>query len=275
MIHIATVHHKNPFWVGIQRDYLDSYIKEEYKLYAYLDFKPQVDDKYIEKNFPGIDKSVSSKFDVVFSGDTKGSGGAFQHSQRLKTLYTNILQSAKDEDIIVFLDSDAFPLSEDIEKFIKEKLEKYSLVAVQRLENTGDRHPHPMFCVSTIKTWKKLHRLSGGNVWSLGPSGGGGGGIMEIGGGLLQTLNKNKIKWYKMKRSNVTNYHKVFFGVYENLIYHHGGGSRALRCRQDFQTYGGPQKYDISSTYQKVKDKHKELLEEMVPNKNFYKQFLT
>ena len=273
MIYIATVHHKNPFWVNTQLKFIKKNFSEEYKTYAYLDSGKQLNKEFEDSNFSGINKEEFKKFDVVIDSINKA-GGAAQHSQRLKKLYKEIFKVAKDEDIIIFLDSDALLINPTICNFIHQKLRQHELIGVQRLENTGDKHPHPMFCVATVKTWKKIHKLSNGNIWGMAYSGG----InhnSEIGGVLLNVLNRNNIKWYKMKRSNTVNYHDVFFGIYDNLIYHHGGGSRGMRCRHDYQKYGGAENYIKSPEYKKVLQSNKRILNDIDNNENFYKQFIT
>ena len=64
-----------------------------------------------------------------------------------------------DEDILLFIDGDAFPIS-DVATYAEEKLKQFPLIAVQRSENDGDPQPHPCFCITTVGFWKK-------NKWRL------------------------------------------------------------------------------------------------------------
>ena len=47
-----------------------------------------------------------------------------------------------------------------------------------------------------------------------------------MGGNLLGLLEDAGIEWYPMLRTNKVNPHPLQFGVYEDLVYHHGGGFR-------------------------------------------------
>ena len=47
-----------------------------------------------------------------------------------------------------------------------------------------------------------------------------------MGGNLLGLLEDAGIDWYPMLRTNKVNPHPLQFGVYEDLVYHHGGGFR-------------------------------------------------
>src|SRR5215216_5361638 len=55
--------------------------------------------------------------------------------------------------------------------------------------------------------------------------------MTDVGGNLLGLLEAAGIDWHPMLRTNKVNPHPLQFGVYEDLVYHHGGGFR--------QTAGG------------------------------------
>ena len=55
-----------------------------------------------------------------------------------------------------------------------------------------------------------------------------------MGGNLLAILDNQGMTWYSLLRSNKRNLHPVFFAVYDDLIYHHGAGSRVPATRSDF-----------------------------------------
>ena len=46
------------------------------------------------------------------------------------------------------------------------------------------------------------------------------------GGTILETLNQKSIIWGKILRSNKLDIHPLFFGIYGDVIYHHGAGFR-------------------------------------------------
>jgi hypothetical protein len=45
----------------------------------------------------------------------------------------------------------------------------------------------------------------------------------------------NILNWYPLKRDNKIDIHPFFFGVYGNLIYHHGGGFRTMVSDYDIK----------------------------------------
>jgi hypothetical protein len=50
--------------------------------------------------------------------------------------------------------------------------------------------------------------------------------VSDVGGELLRILNENRILWKKLPRSNTRNLHPLLFGIYGDLVYHHGTGFR-------------------------------------------------
>jgi hypothetical protein len=130
MIHIATVHWKTEKWIDVQRYYLQKHIQSPFRVYAWLNDLPS---KYRNAFFYTCTESVTS------------------HASKLNILADIICFAAHEEDdIIIFLDGDAFPIN-DIEPLITQKLDTYRLIAIQRIENNGDIQPHPSFCVTTAK----------------------------------------------------------------------------------------------------------------------------
>ena len=122
----------------------------------------------------------------------------------------------------MFIDGDAFPIA-PIGPFLRDKLERYPLVAVRRDENNGDPQPHPSFCVTTAGFWRGLPGdWRRGHTWT-NPQGKQ---VTDVGGNLLGLLEDAGIEWYPMLRTNKVNPHPLQFGVYEDLVYHHGGGFR-------------------------------------------------
>ena len=60
--------------------------------------------------------------------------------------------------------------------------------------------------------------------------------ISDVGGNLLGILNKHGVTWHPMLRSNMRDLHPLWFGIYDNLIYHHGAGFREPLSRRDLPT---------------------------------------
>ena len=101
-------------------------------------------------------------------------------------------------------------------------------MAVQRIENNGDIQPHPCFCVTTVGFWRRLQGdWKPGYTWKNAQ----GELVTDTGGNLLGQLDEAGIRWLPLHRSNRTDVHPLFFGVYHDLVYHHGAAFRDPYCR--------------------------------------------
>jgi len=213
MIYFAIVHWKFKLWMRIQLNHIQNFTPEPYRIYCYstgIDFKDYLD-----------------KFYFIENTEIK------QHSVKLNILAKKIINDGKDEDLLIFFDGDAFPISEYL-PFIKNKIRENKLVAIRRDENK-DIFPHPSFCATTIGFWKKINGTwDKSKIFSLN-----GRIIEDIGSKLYKLLLQRGIDWYPLLRTNKKNFHKVFFGVYGNTIYHHGAGFRYKQawCRYDLMKY--------------------------------------
>jgi hypothetical protein len=153
-------------------------------------------------------------------------GRSLAHSGKLNRLAEST--DAEDDDVLLFLDGDAFPVT-PIGEFLGERLAQFPLVAVRRDENLGDVQPHPCFCATTAGFWRDI----GGN-WSPGAwTDDAGREVEDVGGALLQILSERGIEWCPLLRTNRHNLHPVLFGLYEERIYHHGAGFRPAFVRAD------------------------------------------
>lgn len=204
MIHIATVHWRSDQWVDPQLHYLHRHIDQPFQMYAWLDRQEMVADHADKFHYWTDIKIRAHEIKLTLLGDVMANGVA-------------------DDDILIFIDGDAFPIA-PIMPFVREKLEQYPLVAIQRLENNGDDQPHPCFCATTAKFWRELPGdWRRGATW-VNPQGAE---VTDVGGNLRRLLLDRNIDWYPILRSNKVNPHPLNFGVYGDLIYHHGGGFRA------------------------------------------------
>jgi hypothetical protein len=202
MIYILTVHWRIDFWVDVQIAHLKSYIREPLKIYAFCD---------------GTRSDQSAKFDYCAPDK-----GIVDHASKLNTLAAVVCGSAADDDVLVFCDSDAFPVR-DISDYLRSQLARWPLVAVQRLENAGDIQPHPSFAMTTAGFWRRI-----GGDWRAGPTWTNADGkvVTDVGANLLRSLTLNDVAWGKMLRSNRTSLHPLLFSIYDDVVYHHGAGSR-------------------------------------------------
>ena len=111
-------------------------------------------------------------------------------------------------------------------------LKSRPLAAVRRDENLGDPQPHHLFCVTTAGFWKEL-----GGDWGAGPTWctSTGGAATDHGARLWRLLAARGIEWWPILRTNQVDLHPVWFGVYGDVLYHHGASFRAgaAACRWD------------------------------------------
>jgi len=211
MLHVATVHYRSPRWIDIQARYLRRHLAVPFQTWTSLE---------------GIDgASYGERFDHVL--EQRG-----PHAGKLNHLAMEICHVACDEDLIMFLDGDAFPIADPM-PVIAESLERAPLVAVRRAENLNDPQPHPCFCVTSVETWRNLPGdWSGGPVWR----GVAGRHASDVGANLMRALELSETAWVQLLRSNGSDLHPVFFAVYGDIVYHHGAGFREdALSRSDLQ----------------------------------------
>ena len=212
MIHILTIHWQSADWIDIQLKYLKENLQQPYKVYAFLNGVPNVE-------------THKDKFFYTSTEDIKS------HPVKLNLLADIAGFSAESEDdFLMFLDGDAFPVAPLDDLFLN-TLKEYPLAAVQRYENNGDIQPHPCFCVCKIKFWKEIQGdwNHGGITWKDKFNND----VWDVGGIMLKILNNKNISWYKLNRSNKHKLHPLLFGVYDQLIYHHGAAFRNPGTRVD------------------------------------------
>lgn len=199
MIHIATAHHHSTDWLEVQRAYLDRTMSEPFLLYGSLQGLPSEYERFV---------------DVVV--ESMGN-----HAGKLNLMGRVILDRADPEDLIIFLDGDAFPVADPVGP-VRAGLATTSLVAVQRLENYGDCQPHPSFCAVPAQVWADLPGdWSSGHCYREGRT--------DVGGNLLWSLERAGLPWTPVLRSHALREHSLLFGVYGGFVYHHGAGFRGLK----------------------------------------------
>lgn len=205
MIHVATVHHRSAQWIDVQLDYLRRHLHEPYRVVA---------------NLEGVDPEHEPKFDRVVPA-------LGRHAGKLNYLAAEIVAEADADDLIMFLDGDAFPVADPMPT-VRAALADSVLVAVRRAENGEDRQPHPSFCVIRAGDWERLH-----GDWSMGHCWRTDWGelVSDSGGNLLATLERQKERWTPLLRTNRVNLHPLWFGIYGNVVYHHGAGFRVAVAR--------------------------------------------
>ena len=163
-----------------------------------------------------IDPSHGEHFDRVI--EQLGS-----HAGKLNHLAMEISEVASEQDLLMFLDGDAFPIA-PLAPFIEDGLSRAPLIAVRRAENVNQPQPHPCFCVTTVGTWRSLP-----GDWSGGPTwpGGQGWDVTDVGSLLMRELELAGLPWEQVLRSNRRDLDPLYFAVYGDVVYHHGAGFRA------------------------------------------------
>jgi len=210
MLYILSAHFKNKEWIEIQLDYLSKYMKVPFRMWVAT---------------WGIERVEDERIDRVYKD------AAELHSDQVNKLAIEVLDVADSEDYVLFIDSDAFPIREinELEKILNGN----DLAAIQRIENNGDPQPHPCFCLTRAGFWKNIQ-----GDWGKGAKrwvGNDGIKRTDIGGLLYEKLNSLGIEWTKIRRSNSHSFHPLWFGVYGDLIYHHGAGSRLFFSASDYK----------------------------------------
>lgn len=196
MIHVLTVHWKRPDWIEVQRRYLDRFMGEPFRLVACVEEIPEPFHRAFDQVVPSI-------------------GG---HADNLNHLAQVVLSDAAGDDLLVFLDGDAFPIADPM-PVVRERLAAADLTAVRRDENAGDRQPHPSFCAVSVQVWRDLPGdWSAGWEWRPGRT--------DVGGNLLGLLERSGRTWSPLLRSNRHEAHPVLCGIYADIVYHHGAGFR-------------------------------------------------
>jgi hypothetical protein len=202
MIYVLTVHWRFDFWVDVQIRHLRRYLRDPFRIYAFCD---------------RTKSDHSAKFD--YCAPEKG---IVDHASKLNALAAVVCETAEPDDVLVFCDSDAFPMR-DITDYLRAGLQRWPLVAVQRLENAGDVQPHPCFALTTAGFWRRIR-----GDWRAGPTwtNADGQAVTDVGANLLRALTLQHVEWGKMLRSHRIGLHPLLFSLYDGVVYHHGAGSR-------------------------------------------------
>ena len=209
MIYIITNHHKHDRFLNLQAKYLHRYTGGDYKVYCGLSEVPEAhgEEQYFTKH---------SFFDL----------SSVKNDHGVKMNYLTEMIKEKEEihedDILVFLDGDAFPIA-DWDEQIRSHLVDNALSCAYRTENLEpllpDDHkpyPHLLFVAAKAKFWID-HDLS----WERDVEKD----ILAYGPLLKFWLEENKYTTKGLYRSNKVDVHPLFFGVYGDLVYHHGSSS--------------------------------------------------
>jgi hypothetical protein len=204
VIHVVTVHWQNERWIAPQLRFLRRNLPADHRIYAALN---------------GIDLTYASEF--TYAADLEG-----KHPEKLNHLAEVARESAQPEDLLLFVDGDAFPIA----PVGRDVLGGRPLAAIRRDENAGDCQPHPSFCLTTIGFWFDI-----GGDWRRGYewTASTGDRVTDVGGNLLGILTEADVEWRPLLRSNRVDLDPLFFAVYGDVAYHHGAGFRPPLARYE------------------------------------------
>jgi hypothetical protein len=220
LIHVATVHWRDGRWIEPQLEYLRRHVEQPFRVWADLE---------------GVEAPAGTFHRVQdLAGTRTFENGIFSHTEKLNALAEAVSAEAAPDDVLLFLDGDAFPIG-PVDAFVEQALARVPLVAVRRDENLDDEQPHPSFCATTVGFWTEL-----GGDWNPGYTwkNAAGKDVTDAGGNLLGLLRDRVADWEPLLRTNRVNLRPLWFGVYGDLAYHHGAGFRGGLCRRDREAIG-------------------------------------
>jgi len=207
VVHIATLHCRSDRWIDVQLRYLERHTDEPYRVYACLDW---------------IDRRHFGRFH--FTAEPRDTIAA-----EFNLLAEVIADRARPDDPLVFMHGDTFPIAEWVTP-VREMLARHPLAGVRRDENVGEPHPHACFTATTPRFWSEI-----GGDWSRGPkwTGTDGRQVTDLGAVLWRNLEERGVDWHPILRTNTVNPHPLWFGVYGDIVYHHGAAFRKPMSRVD------------------------------------------
>jgi hypothetical protein len=218
LIHIATMHYRDDRWIDLQQRYLERHTHEPYRTYASLE---------------GVDSSYLSRFDQAWdeTGPTEPPLPNRRIEPKLDRLTDTILSVGEPEDLMVFMHGDTIPITDWVPP-IRAMTQESGLAGICR-EEIDEPIPHWSFVATTVGFWHEL-----GADWSRGPAWPlNGKEESDTGATLWRRLETQGVPWRRLLRSNQTNLNPLLFGVYGNLVYHHGAAFRPSITRWDSAAY--------------------------------------
>lgn len=213
MIHVITAHYKSEKWIDVQLSYLKRNMGEPYETWASLE---------------GVEHRAGD-FDHVIASIGK-------HAAKLNLMAAEVCHSQPADDLLMFLDGDAFPIDDPM-PLVREALGRSDLVGVRQSENLNEPQPHPCFTVTSCRTWTEIHGdWTGACPW-VGPKGDL---ITDVGGNLLRLLEMHGKSWTPILRTNKVDLDPLWYGIYGDVVYHHGAGFRRRYSWRDVEEFDPP-----------------------------------
>jgi hypothetical protein len=213
MIHIV-VASRGHWWFDTWYESFTKYTKEDFKIYMFYDSDQWHPDGNIPLKLQQVDFFINGDITdkTEIDGPKKPLNEGWTHGVYLDYMFINFVKkNSNDDDLVVFIDSDAFPIN-DWDVICRKKLKSVDFISM------GDRYygpfkpelgPKPCLFITTVKFWNE-NKLS----WRCSD-------IHDEMGTQLVHIFKD----YKFDLLNVSN--KFFINdycylCYGNLFYHHG-----------------------------------------------------
>ena len=143
-LHFLTIHHHASRWIKPQVLHIHSYCSN-FKIWSIFS---EID---ITKYKPLFFFLQEAKGNEQGHSEQDANYASQQHWQSLNELTKIVCKhsSVKDEDIIIWIDSDTLILKQ-INNYLTDKLNEYDFCSIQRPENGGDLIPHPSFAFCRV-----------------------------------------------------------------------------------------------------------------------------
>lgn len=176
---------------------------------------------WIDKTAPRRVKNLVERLKQVsvVPADEQGAGG-HPHAGPLQRLYERARSDGA--DYIVTLDTDSLPLKPEWLRTLIGALEAgAALAGIWRDELRAGIEPyiHPS-CLCTTAAFIETNKLRFDAI----PAGSGA--RNDTLSHFTRTALGRSLKIFKLRRSNANSFHRLIGGVYGDLVYHHGAGSR-------------------------------------------------
>ena len=182
-IHIITIHYKSTNWLDLQLKKINKHF-ENFKIYTIYN---KMDMSNHENQFNYCKWGRVRNKGVNFDGIPLRSWNHWTKLDNLTNMVVND-DDTNDDDILIWLDCDAFPVA-DVNDFIDSKLKEFEFFAINRKEMNNSVIPHPSFAGCKVKLWKKFN-LS----WEGIPHAPLGEETHDTGGKMYAILQKNNIE---------------------------------------------------------------------------------
>jgi hypothetical protein len=208
MIHFLSVHINNK-WADIQTKFIRHYVKD-CKIYAITHrINPNPFDEVVILN-PDL-----GGYDVLSTGAPSAANACeCTHRGKLVWMANKFLIDKLPEDLMCFLDSDAFPISKKFTKFMEESLLKYDFAAINRNIEFRDTRPQVICFCTKIKNYFKLMPPMDKPIGELG----------QIWKSEIEK-KPDAYNWLKMLRTHRLDECKFRLATYANVVFHFAEGS--------------------------------------------------